>query len=55
MKERTKMVRFTHATRSVAAGLPLHTAVEEFPLEAANEALERLRSGAVSGAVALSL
>jgi D-arabinose 1-dehydrogenase-like Zn-dependent alcohol dehydrogenase len=33
----------------------LHTTVEAFPLEAANDALERLRSGAVNGAVALSL
>ena len=40
---------------ALAQRVPLHTAVEEFPLEAANEALERLRSGAVSGAVALSL
>src|SRR5207248_6012261 len=40
---------------ALAQRVPLHTTVEEFPLEAANEALERLRSGAVSGAVALSL
>jgi hypothetical protein len=31
------------------------TEVEAFPLVAANEALERLRSGAVNGSVALSL
>jgi propanol-preferring alcohol dehydrogenase len=38
-----------------AARLRLRTAVETFPLAAANEALARLRSGAVEGAVALSL
>jgi propanol-preferring alcohol dehydrogenase len=40
---------------ALAEGVPLHTTVEAFPLEAANDALERLRSGAVNGAVALSL
>jgi propanol-preferring alcohol dehydrogenase len=38
-----------------AARLRLRTAVETFPLAAANEALARLRSGAVEGTVALSL
>jgi propanol-preferring alcohol dehydrogenase len=38
-----------------AARLRLRTEVETFPLAAANEALARLRSGAVEGAVALSL
>jgi len=33
----------------------VRTEVEAFPLEAAGEALERLRSGAVTGAVALSI
>jgi alcohol dehydrogenase, propanol-preferring len=38
-----------------AGRLGLRTEVETFPLPAANEALARLRSGAVEGAVALSL
>ncbi len=40
---------------SVAPGVPVHTEVEAFPLSAANEALARLRSGAVNGAVVLSV
>src|SRR5438067_7782918 len=40
---------------ALARHVALHTTVEEFPLEAANDALERLRSGAVNGAIALSL
>jgi hypothetical protein len=35
--------------------VPVHTQVEAFPLTAANEALARLRSGAVNGAVAFSI
>jgi propanol-preferring alcohol dehydrogenase len=40
---------------TVAREHPIRTDVEAFPLASANEALERLRAGAVSGAVALSL
>jgi propanol-preferring alcohol dehydrogenase len=40
---------------ALAQHVPLRTAVEAFPLSAANEALARLRSGAVEGAVALSV
>ena len=40
---------------AVARELPLRTEVEVFPLAAANDALARLRSGAVNGAVALSV
>ena len=40
---------------AVAERVPLRTEVEAFPLAAANEALARLRSGAVNGAVALSI
>ena len=39
----------------VAPQIPVRTEVEVFPLSAAGEALERLRSGAVNGAVALSV
>jgi alcohol dehydrogenase, propanol-preferring len=39
----------------VARSVPLRTDVEVFPLAAANDALARLRSGAVNGAVALSV
>jgi len=39
----------------VAPDVPVHTKVEPFPLHEANEALQRLRSGAVDGAVALSV
>jgi propanol-preferring alcohol dehydrogenase len=37
----------------LAPAVPVHTSVEAFPLAAANEALERLRSGGVRGAVAI--
>jgi propanol-preferring alcohol dehydrogenase len=37
----------------LAPGVPVRTEVEAFPLVAAGEALERLRSGAIHGAVAL--
>jgi alcohol dehydrogenase, propanol-preferring len=40
---------------SVARSVPLRTEVEVFPLAAANDALARLRSGAVNGAVALAV
>jgi alcohol dehydrogenase, propanol-preferring len=40
---------------AVAQAVPLRTEVEVFPLAAANEALARLRSGAVNGAVALAV
>jgi alcohol dehydrogenase, propanol-preferring len=39
----------------VAPRIPVHTEVETFPLSGAGEALARLRSGAVNGAVALSV
>jgi len=40
---------------ALAPLVPVRTEVEEHPLEAANEALARLRSGAVRGAVALTI
>jgi propanol-preferring alcohol dehydrogenase len=40
---------------ALAQRVPLRTQVEAFPLSAANEALARLRSGAVEGGVALSV
>ncbi len=40
---------------ALAPQVPVRTEVEAFPLPAANEALARLRSGAVNGAVALSI
>jgi len=43
------------AFTAIAQHVLLRTAVEAFPLSAANEALARLRSGAVDGAVALSV
>jgi propanol-preferring alcohol dehydrogenase len=39
----------------LAPRVPVRTHVETFPLEAANEALERLRAGAVRGAAVLSV
>jgi propanol-preferring alcohol dehydrogenase len=39
---------------ALAPSIPVHTKVETFPLAAANEALARLRSGALIGAVALA-
>jgi propanol-preferring alcohol dehydrogenase len=38
---------------TLAPQVPVRTAVEEFPLEAANDALERLRTGHVRGAAVL--
>ncbi|HJX48083.1 MAG TPA: zinc-dependent alcohol dehydrogenase family protein [Gaiellaceae bacterium] len=40
---------------ALAPQVPVETDVETFPLHAANEALARLRSGAVNGAVVLSV
>jgi len=40
---------------ALAPRIPVRTEVETFPLEAANEALERLRSGAVRGAAVLQI
>jgi len=37
----------------VAAGMSIDTVIEEFPLEDANEALARLKSGRVRGAAVL--
>ncbi|HTX25235.1 MAG TPA: zinc-dependent alcohol dehydrogenase family protein [Steroidobacteraceae bacterium] len=37
----------------VAAAVPLHPSIETFPLSAANEALQRLRTGALQGAAVL--
>jgi propanol-preferring alcohol dehydrogenase len=39
----------------LAADIPLHTSVEEFPLEAANEALRRLREDEIEGAAVLRI
>jgi alcohol dehydrogenase, propanol-preferring len=39
----------------LAPEVPVRTEVEAFPLPAADQALERLRSGTVTGAVALSV
>ena len=38
---------------ALAPEVPVRTSVESFPLERANEALEKLRSGDVRGAVAI--
>jgi alcohol dehydrogenase, propanol-preferring len=38
---------------ALAPQVPVHTRVEEFPLQQANEALQALRSGALSGAAVL--
>jgi propanol-preferring alcohol dehydrogenase len=39
----------------LAPRVPVRTEVEEFPLERANEALERLRAGRVRGAAVLRM
>jgi propanol-preferring alcohol dehydrogenase len=39
----------------IAAGVPVHTEVEVFPMEAANEALTRLRDGRLTGAAVLKI
>jgi alcohol dehydrogenase, propanol-preferring len=40
---------------ALAPRVPVHTEVEVFPLERANEALERLRSGQIRGAAVLAI
>ena len=40
---------------ALAPRIPVHTSVELFPLEQANEALERLRNGTVEGAAVLMI
>ncbi len=40
---------------AIAPQVPVRTEVEEHPLEAANEALARLRSGALRGAAVLRI
>jgi alcohol dehydrogenase, propanol-preferring len=40
---------------SLAPQVPVRTEIEEFPLEKANEALERLRSGKLQGAAVLTI
>jgi alcohol dehydrogenase, propanol-preferring len=40
---------------SIAPKIPIHTEIEEFPLEKANEALDRLRSGKLQGAAVLAI
>jgi propanol-preferring alcohol dehydrogenase len=42
-----------HEFLALAPRIPLHTRVEEFPLEQANEALQALRSGNLTGAAVL--
>jgi propanol-preferring alcohol dehydrogenase len=37
----------------LAAAIPIHTDIDRFPLEAANEALARVADGTVSGAAVL--
>ncbi len=37
----------------IAPQVPVHATIEKFPLEAANEALNRLRDGKISGAAVL--
>ena len=44
-----------HEFLALAPSVPVRTEVETFPLERANEALERLRSGALRGAAVLLL
>jgi propanol-preferring alcohol dehydrogenase len=40
---------------ALAPRVPVRTEVEEFPLEEANEALDRLRGGEIRGAAVLNL
>jgi alcohol dehydrogenase, propanol-preferring len=42
-------------TRSFAPQVSVRTEVEEFPLEQANEALDRLRQGRIRGAAVLNV
>lgn len=39
----------------LAPRIPIHTTVARFPLEQANEALNRLRTGALQGAAVLTM
>lgn len=39
----------------LAAKIPIHSTVMPFPLEQANEALKRLRTGALQGAAVLTM
>ena len=39
----------------IASRVPVHTEVEVFPLDAANEALMRLREGRLTGAAVLEI
>jgi len=39
----------------IAARVPVHTEVEVFPMDAANEALTRLREGRLEGAAVLEI
>jgi propanol-preferring alcohol dehydrogenase len=43
-----------HEFMDLAPRIPVRTEVEAFPLEQANAALEKLRSGEVRGAIALT-
>ena len=38
---------------ALAPDVPVHTEIETFPLESANEVLERLRAGKLTGAAVL--
>ncbi len=40
---------------ALAAAIPLHTTVEEFPLAAANQALQLLKAGKINGAAVLAV
>jgi propanol-preferring alcohol dehydrogenase len=44
-----------HEFLALAPRIPVHTAVETYPLEQANEALDRLRQGEVRGAAVLTI
>ena len=58
-KEIKSVANVTHrdiaAFLPIAAEIPLHVAVEEYPLEKANEALLALRAGHVRGAKVLRI
>jgi propanol-preferring alcohol dehydrogenase len=43
------------ALLQLAAEIPLHTHTEEFPLDAANEALRRLKHDGINGAAVLRI
>jgi propanol-preferring alcohol dehydrogenase len=44
-----------HEFMRIAPEVPVHTTTETFPLERANEALDKLRSGKVEGAAVLKI